>query len=61
MTEHTAPGFQVRQVSVNGRHPWVLDDAAGILEMAESPEVLAEDHPEAHIDTARTAGSHDDD
>jgi hypothetical protein len=61
MTENTTPGFRVRQVHVNGGHPWVLDDAAGILEMAESTDVLAEDHPEAHITITRTVGDHNDD
>ena len=42
--------FRVRQVDVAGGHPWVLEDAAGILELAESKEVLAADHPEAEID-----------
>jgi hypothetical protein len=60
-SEHTAPGFRVRQVHVNGGHPWVLEDAAGILEMAESTDVLAEDHPEADITITGTLGDHDDD
>jgi hypothetical protein len=44
-------GLRIRQADVNGHHPWVLEDDAGILEVAESREVLAEDHPEAHIPT----------
>lgn len=47
------PGLRMRQADVGGRHPWVLEDDAGILEVAESPETIAYDHPEAHLDDQR--------
>lgn len=40
--------LHVRQVDVGGRHPWVLEDDAGILEVADTEETLEEDHPELH-------------
>jgi ribosome-associated translation inhibitor RaiA len=42
-------GLRVRRAEVNGRHPWVLEDDAGIVEITESREALAEDHPEAPV------------
>ncbi|HEX5407302.1 MAG TPA: hypothetical protein VFX16_33940 [Pseudonocardiaceae bacterium] len=47
VTDH---GSRLRHENVNGRRYWVLEDGAGILEVADSKEVLAEDHPEANID-----------
>lgn len=35
-----------RQVEVNGHHVWVLEDAAGVVEVADSPETLRRDHHE---------------
>ncbi|HEX5116893.1 MAG TPA: HPF/RaiA family ribosome-associated protein [Pseudonocardiaceae bacterium] len=45
--------LRVRHADVNGRHPWVLEDDAGIVEVTESLDVLADDHPEAHITTEK--------
>jgi hypothetical protein len=44
-------GEHARQVVVNGRHVWVLEDARGIVEMTESKETLEHDHPELHLDS----------
>ena len=38
--------LRVHQVDVNGRHPWVLEDEAGIVELADTEQTLEEDHPE---------------
>ena len=37
--------LRVRKVTVHGRELWVLEDHAGILELADSKETLFEDHP----------------
>lgn len=43
------PGLRVHRADVDGHHPWMLEDDAGILEVAESLETLAADHPLAHL------------
>lgn len=48
------PGGHARQVEVNGRQVWVLEDAAGIVEVADSKETLAHDHPDADLDGTGT-------
>lgn len=40
---------RIRQVRLNGRHQWVLEDDIGILEIADSLETLARDHPKLPI------------
>ena len=37
---------------MNGRHPWVLEDDAGIVELADTEETLEADHPELTAETA---------
>ena len=47
-------GERVRQVVVNGRHVWVLEDRRGIVEMTESKETLEHDHPRLRLDSRST-------
>lgn len=49
MTDDQSPrraGLRLRQADAAGRHPWVLEDDAGIVEIAESRATIAADHPE---------------
>ena len=39
-----------REVEVNGRDVWVLEDDGGVSEVADSQETLARDHPEVAFD-----------
>ena len=43
-------GLHASRREINGRHVWVLlDRHDDVIEVAESMEILAEDHPRAHI------------
>ena len=43
-------GLHASRREINGRHVWVLlDRHDDVIEMAESRETLAADHPRAHI------------
>lgn len=49
-SRHDQPvAIHTRQVEINGRHVWVLEDNAGIVEVTESRSDLAKDHPEAQL------------
>lgn len=41
--------LRARRVEVNGRQVWVLKDVVGILELADSLQILADDHPLSRI------------